>query len=110
MSPLQAAPRAEAQILSGRYFWQTGLGAILVGARWDESIPTYPLLLEASRLPHRLHIQGLVSGFCHYYNAPYGGGRTAYESAGTRFNDFSEEVTARPDGRIDCRCKAGTAG
>ena len=26
-------------ILSGQYFWQTGLGAILTGAVWDERIP-----------------------------------------------------------------------
>ena len=35
-------------LLSGQYFWQTGLGAILQGAVWDESIPTYPLELEKS--------------------------------------------------------------
>ncbi len=26
-------------LLSGQYFWRTGLGAILQGARWDSSIP-----------------------------------------------------------------------
>ncbi|MCK5469884.1 MAG: sulfatase-like hydrolase/transferase, partial [Cyclobacteriaceae bacterium] len=33
-------------ILSGQYFYKTNRGAILQGAVWDESIPTYPLLLE----------------------------------------------------------------
>ncbi len=34
--------------LSGQYFWRTGRGAILSGAVWDSSIPTFPLLLEAA--------------------------------------------------------------
>ena len=33
-------------ILSGRNFWETGRGAILQGAIWDETIPTWPLLLR----------------------------------------------------------------
>ena len=32
-------------LLSGQYFFRTGRGAILQGAVWDESIPTYPHLL-----------------------------------------------------------------
>ena len=33
-------------LLSGQYFYRTGLGAILQGAQWDSKIPSYPLLLE----------------------------------------------------------------
>jgi len=33
-------------LLSGQYFWRTGLGAILQGAIWDDSIPSYPLILK----------------------------------------------------------------
>ena len=33
-------------LLSGRNFWETGRGAILIGAEWDEQIPTWPLLLQ----------------------------------------------------------------
>ena len=29
-----------------RNFWETGRGAILIGAEWDEKIPTWPLLLK----------------------------------------------------------------
>src|SRR3954469_23729503 len=32
-------------LLSGRYFFRTGRGAILQGAIWDPAIPTWPLLL-----------------------------------------------------------------
>src|SRR5271155_2111359 len=33
-------------LLSGRYFFRTGRGAILNGAVWDSNIPSYPLLLK----------------------------------------------------------------
>ena len=33
-------------LLSGQYFFRTGLGAILMGAVWDSSIPSYPLMLR----------------------------------------------------------------
>ena len=95
--PAPSCTPCRSSILSGRYFWQTGLGAILVGARWDESIPTYPLLLEEAGYhigyTYKVWSPGLTQ------NAPYGGERTAFESAGIRFNSFSEEVTARPAGR-----------
>jgi len=35
-------------MLSGRYFFQTGQGAILRGAHWDSAIPSFPLLLLES--------------------------------------------------------------
>ncbi|MBM3459615.1 MAG: sulfatase, partial [Armatimonadetes bacterium] len=33
-------------LLSGRYFFRTGQGAILNGARWDPRIPSFPLQLR----------------------------------------------------------------
>ena len=95
--PAPSCTPCRSSILTGRYFWQTGLGAILVGARWDESIPTYPLMLEEAGYhigyTYKVWSPGLA------VNAPYGGARTSYETAGTRFNSFSEEVTERPDGQ-----------
>ncbi len=35
-------------LLSGRPFFACGRGAILLNAVWDESIPTFPLLLEGA--------------------------------------------------------------
>ncbi|MEE8397383.1 MAG: sulfatase [Desulfobacterales bacterium] len=74
-------------ILAGQYFWETGLGAILTGAVWDESIPTYPLILEE---------EGYHIGYTYKVwspgraiNAPYGGERTQYQPAGRRFGIFS---------------------
>ena len=93
--PAPSCTPCRSSILTGRYFWQTGLGAILVGARWDESIPTYPLILEESGYhigyTYKVWSPGITA------NAPYGGTRTGYESAGVRFNSFSEEATARLD-------------
>ena len=90
--PAPSCTPCRSSILTGRYFWQTGLGAILQGARWDESIPTYPLILEEAGYhigyTYKVWSPGIT------INAPYGGGRTAYESAGIRFNNFSHEATA----------------
>ncbi|WP_342826803.1 sulfatase family protein [Candidatus Lucifugimonas marina] len=95
--PAPSCTPCRSSILTGRYFWQTGLGAILQGARWDETIPTYPLILEEAGYhigyTYKVWSPGLTT------NAPYGGARTAYESAGSRYNAFSEEVTARPAGQ-----------
>ena len=78
-------------LLSGQYFYRTGQGAILQGAVWDTNVPTYPLLLEEN---------GYHIGYTYKVwspgkpvNAGYGGERTRYEKAGTRFNNFSQNVT-----------------
>jgi len=80
---------------SGRYWWQTGLGAILQGAIWDESIPSYPLLLEQA---------GYHVGFTYKawspgrpLDAPHGGARTRYASAGSAFCQFSQNATKRAE-------------
>jgi len=78
-------------LLSGQYFWRTGRGAILQGAVWDQSIPTYPLLLRDSGYligkSYKVWSPGVPA------NAPYGGERYAYEKAGRAFNKFSSNAT-----------------
>ncbi|MEW4490434.1 sulfatase [Thalassoglobus sp. JC818] len=82
-------------LLSGQYFWRTGRGAILQEAVWDESIPTYPLLLEQNgyHIGHsnKVWSPGTVA------NAPYGAKRTAYNGNGNKFNGFSQYVSKRDD-------------
>ena len=78
-------------ILSGTYFWETGLGAMLEGARWDESIPTYPLMLEESGYHIGYTYKVWSPGKAE--NAPYGGQRTRYEPSGNKWRQFSQEVT-----------------
>jgi arylsulfatase A-like enzyme len=79
-------------LLSGQYFFRTGLGAILQGAKWDETIPTYPLLLRKAGYhigeTYKVWSPGTPT------DAPYGAGKFAYEKAGRRFNAFSQNVTA----------------
>jgi N-sulfoglucosamine sulfohydrolase len=78
-------------MLSGRYFFNTGRGAILNGAVWDGSVPSWP---------ERVHEAGYHMGESHKVwspgspnDAPFGSGKWAYEKAGRRINNYSEEVT-----------------
>lgn len=78
-------------LLSGQYFWRTGRGAILRGAVWDEKIPAYPLLLKDAG--YHIGKSYKVWGPGTPSDAPYGQQAHAYQSAGSRFNNFSENVT-----------------
>jgi uncharacterized sulfatase len=78
-------------LLSGQYFYRTGRGAILQGAQWDSSIPSYPILLENA---------GYHTGYTYKVwspgspvDAPYGGKAKEYAKAGRRFCSFSQSVT-----------------
>ncbi len=78
-------------LLSGQYFWRTGRGAILHGAIWDTNIPAFPLLLRDAGYhigkSHKVWSPGTP------VDAPFGGQRHAYETAGRSFNNFSETAT-----------------
>ena len=78
-------------LLSGRYFFNTGRGAILVGAVWDSNIPSWPLLLKDSGYhigeTYKVWSPGTPN------DAPFGAGKFAYEKAGGQYNNFSENVT-----------------
>ncbi|MCI0628979.1 MAG: sulfatase [Acidobacteria bacterium] len=78
-------------LLSGRYFFKTGRRAILQGARWDDRIPSFPLLL----LDAGYHIGETWKVWSPGTpnDAPFGAGQYAYEKAGGAFNNFSENVT-----------------
>lgn len=80
-------------LLSGRNFWETGRGAILIGAEWDQSIPTWPLLLQDS---------GYHIGYTYKVWSPgnprdagIGGNANAFAKAGGKFNGFSQYVSGR---------------
>jgi len=78
-------------LLSGQYFWRTGRGAILQGAVWDPNIPSYPLLLRDAGYhigkTYKVWSPGTPA------DAPYGGGKYAYQRSGGRMNQFSQNVT-----------------
>lgn len=78
-------------LLSGRYFFNCGRGAILQGAVWDSAIPSFPLLLRDSGYSigksYKVWSPGTPA------DAPFGGQLYAYEQAGRMPNNFSEEAT-----------------
>lgn len=82
-------------LLSGQYFFRTGLGAILSGAVWDPAIPSFPLLLRDSGYhigqTYKVWSPGTPN------DAPYGERKYEYESAGRKFNQFSQNVTKMMD-------------
>ena len=78
-------------LLSGQHFWRTGRGAILQGAVWDETIPTYPLLLRDAG--YHLGKSYKVWSPGSPGDAPYGGQQHAFEKSGRAFNNFSENAT-----------------
>lgn len=84
-------------LLSGQYFWRTGRGAILNGAVWDSSIPSYPLILRDEGYhigkAYKVWSPGTPA------DAPYGGQAYAYDKRGDRFCRFSQEIlrSTNPD-------------
>jgi N-sulfoglucosamine sulfohydrolase len=78
-------------LLSGQYFFRTGRGAILHNAVWDASIPSFPHLLRDAGYhigeTYKVWSPGTPN------DAPFGGGKNAYESAGGKYNNFSENAT-----------------
>lgn len=78
-------------LLSGQHFWRTGRGAILLGAVWDGSQPSYPLILKESG--YHIGKSYKVWGPGTAIDEPHGGRRHAYEQAGRKVNQFSQNVT-----------------
>ena len=78
-------------LVSGRYFFNCGRGAILQGAIWDPAIPSFPLLLRDAGYhigkSYKVWSPGTPA------DAPFGGQQYAYEAAGRLPNNFSEEAT-----------------
>ena len=82
---------SRSSLMSGRYFFNTGRGAILHTAEWDAAIPSWPLLLRDAGYhigeAHKVWSPGTPN------DAPFGAGKYAYEKAGRLSNDYSENVT-----------------
>jgi N-sulfoglucosamine sulfohydrolase len=78
-------------LLSGQYFWRTGRGAVLQGAVWDSNIPAFPLLLKDGGYHigkmYKVWSPGTPA------DAPYGQQQHAYQKAGGRINQFSQNAT-----------------
>jgi len=86
-------------LLSGQYFFRTGRGAILQGAEWDSSIPSYPFLLRDAG--YHIGKSYKVWGPGTPADAPYGGKKYAYEKSGYDFCFFSKRVSAQVRKGVD---------
>ncbi len=77
-------------LLSGRFFFNCGRGAILNGAVWDPAIPSYPLMLRDAGYhigkSYKVWSPGTPA------DAPFGEQKYAYEKSGRMPNNFSEET------------------
>jgi arylsulfatase A-like enzyme len=77
-------------LVSGRYFFNCGRGAILNGAVWDSNIPSFPLLLKDNGYQigkaYKVWSPGTPA------DAPIGEQQFAYEKAGRLPTNFSEEA------------------
>ena len=97
--PAPSSTPCRSSILSGQYFWRTGYGAILQGAEWDLSIPSFPLLLQQDGyhvgFTYKVWSPGLNP------NAPYGGSKNQYQAHGNRFCRFSQNVSAAPASQME---------
>ena len=82
-------------LLSGHYFFNTGRAAILVGAQWDDKIPSFPLLLHDAG--YQIGKVAKVWSPGAPVDAPFGGQKFAFQKAGMGFNQFSEQATAAED-------------
>lgn len=80
-------------LLSGRYFFNTGRGAILNNAVWDPAIPSFPLLLRDAG--YHIGKSYKVWSPGRPVDAPFGERAYAYEKAGRAPNNFSEETEKR---------------
>lgn len=85
-------------LLSGRYFFRTGRGAILQGAQWDSNIPSYPLILKDAG--YHIGKTAKVWSPGAPADAPYGGQKFSFQAGGMRFNNFSEEVSKAVRGNM----------
>src|SRR5947207_2577394 len=79
-------------MLSGRFFFNTGRGAILNGAVWDSAIPTFPLMLRDAGYhigkSYKVWSPGTPA------DAPFGEQKYAYEKSGRMPVKFSANMTA----------------
>jgi arylsulfatase A-like enzyme len=77
-------------LMSGRFFFNCGRGAILNGAVWDPAIPSYPLMLRDAGYhigkSYKIWSPGTPA------DAPFGEQKYAYEKSGRMPNNFSEET------------------
>lgn len=82
-------------LLTGQHFWRTGTGAILLGAVFQQEIPTFPGLLRDAG--YHIGYTYKVWGPGTPSNFPFTN-EERYAPAGSRFNGFSQTATRLMEG------------
>lgn len=95
-APAPTSTACRSSLMSGQYFWRTGLAAFLRG-KWDESIPSFPLILEADGYHVGFTYKAWGPGF--EENQPIGGTRTEYVGHGDLWDYFSIAVSEAGDNK-----------
>jgi N-sulfoglucosamine sulfohydrolase len=85
--PAPSCTPCRSSVLSGRYFWQTRLGAILQGAVFDHEIPTFPVALKDAG--YDVGFSYKVWGPGTPINDPYAGDGHRYQRAGNKWHYYS---------------------
>jgi uncharacterized sulfatase len=107
--PAPSCTPCRSSLLSGRYFFNTGRGAILLGAVWDERIPAFPLLLRDAG--YQIGKTAKVWSPGTPVDAPIGRQQYAFQKAGMAFNKFSEHATrAVKDGKTVAQARSDLLG
>lgn len=95
--PAPSSTPCRSSLLSGQYFWRTGKGAFLHG-EWNDSIPTFPLILEAAGYHVGYTYKAWGPGT--NIDAPFGGARNKYQRQGNKFCQFSQNASKAPEGDV----------
>lgn len=85
-APAPTSTACRSSLMSGQYFWRTGMGAFLRG-KWDDRIPSFPLIMEQDGYHIGFTYKAWGPGFDE--NQPMGGTRTEYVGHGDRWEYFS---------------------
>jgi arylsulfatase A-like enzyme len=80
---------SRSSLLSGQYFYRTGLAAVQDGI-WDFTNPSFPMLLRDSGYHAGYSSKVWSPGIPR--DAPYGGSEYKYEPAGRKYDKFSQNM------------------
>lgn len=96
-TPAPGCNPCRSSLMSGQYFWQTGLGAIEQGTAWDKSIPTFPLELEKAGYFLGYSYEGECGKTKAYVGGDDRDAELGFHDAGRDFGNFSLVVAKQAE-------------